>query len=235
VVLATMLARQVTDRPRRLSYRFLFIPGTIGSITWLARNEAAAPGIKHGLVLSCVGDPGPVSYKRSRRGNALIDRAAAHVLRHLGVPERVRDFVPSGYDERQYCSPGFDLPVGLFSRTPNGQFAEYHNSGDDLDFVTAESLAASLEAVTEILEIVESDMAYVNLNPRCEPQLGRRGLYAGLVGDQLADFDMALLWVLNQSDGASTLLDIADRSGLPFPLVRRAAEALLAHGLVRAA
>src|SRR5207302_7990030 len=130
--------------------------------------------IKHGLVISCVGDRGSLTYKRSRRGTALIDRAAQHVLRPGGV---VRDFVPYGYDERQYCSPGFNLAVGCLTRTPNGEYAEYHTSADDLELVRAESLAESLAACERILEVLEHDAAYLNLNPCGEPQLGRRGLY----------------------------------------------------------
>jgi len=236
VALTTMLGRRAATQRLLLSYRFLFIPATIGSITWLACNQAATTRIKGGLVLSCVGDRGPVTYKKSRRGDASIDHAAAHVLRHRGVPERVRDFAPYGHDERQYCSPGFNLPVGCFTRTPNGEFPEYHSSADDLDFVTAESLADSYAAVTEIVEIIEQNRSYVRLNPMCEPQLGRRGLYHGLAGRaQLADVEMALLWVLNLSDGGASLLDIAERAGIHFSLVRGAADMLLSEGLIRAA
>lgn len=233
IALATALARHVlTGRPR-LSYRFLFIPGTIGSITWLARNESTATGVKHGLVLSCVGDRGGITYKRSRRGDALVDRAAAHVLRHAGEHSTILDFVPYGYDERQYCSPGFDLPVGCFMRTPNGRFPEYHTSADDLDFVTPASLADSYGRCLEILEVLEHDGRYVNLNPKCEPQLGRRGIYKATGGGDLPEFELALLWVLNLSDGRHGLLDIAERSGLPFGLIRRSAETLSAHDLLR--
>ena len=236
IALATMLGRRAATRRLPLSYRFLFIPATIGAITWLARNEMTTPWIKHGLVLSCVGDPGPVTYKRSRRGNALIDRAAAHVFRHRGVAERIGDFAPEGYDERQYCSPGFNLPVGCFTRTPNGQFREYHSSADNLEFVTPESLADSLATVTEMLEIVEHNRSYVNLNPMCEPQLGRRDLYHGLGGrPKLPDSERALLWVLSLSDGSASLLDVAERSGIRFRVVRHAAETLLSEGLIRAA
>ena len=132
MALAAYLARHLSSRPRRYSYRFLFIPGTIGSITWLARNEEQASRIRHGLVVTGVGDPGPFTYKRSRRGDAEIDRAAAHVLRHAGGPYTIRDFSPYGYDERQFCSPGFNLPVGCLMRTPHGEYPEYHTSADDL-------------------------------------------------------------------------------------------------------
>jgi hypothetical protein len=127
----------------RCSYRFLFAPGTIGAITWLARNEDNCRRIKHGLVVSMVGDPGGPTYKRSRRGNAKIDRSIVHVLRHSGLKPAVHDFFPYGYDERQYCSPGFDLPVGLFQRSKFAEIPEYHTSADNLDFIRPEHLGDS--------------------------------------------------------------------------------------------
>jgi len=232
MAVAVFLARHLAAGPRRHTVRFLFIPGTIGSITWLALHEAEVGRIRHGLVLSCLGDPGQSTYKRSRRGNALVDRAAAHVLGHAG-PHALLDFVPYGYDERQYCSPGFDLPVGCLTRTPNGRFPEYHTSADNLDFVRPEALADSLEKCRRIMEILDGDRTYLNLNPRCEPQLGRRGLYRATGGRDLPGFEMALLWVLNLSDGRHTLLDIAERSGVAFRVIREAARALEGVGLLR--
>lgn len=232
MAVAINLARRLAERPRRLSYRFLFIPGTIGSIAWLARNQDKVNRIKHGLVLSCLGDRGSPTYKRSRRGDALIDRAASHVLRHSG-DHTIIDFIPYGYDERQYCSPGFDLAVGCLTRTPNGKYPEYHTSADNLDFVSPEHLAHSLCACEAILDVLENDARYLNLNPHCEPQLGRRGLYSGVVGkSELPSLELALLWVLNQSDGAHGLLDIAERSRLEFHVIHAAACALKATGLL---
>ena len=228
---AVWLARHLAAMPRRHGMRFLFIPGTIGSITWLARNEATVGRVRHGLVLSCLGDPGRPTYKRSRRGDALVDRAAAHVLRHGGEHELL-DFVPYGYDERQYCSPGFDLSVGCLTRTPNGRFQEYHTSADDLDFVCAEALEDSLARALGIVEVLEHDAAYTNLSPKGEPQLGRRGLYRNTGGSTPPGFEMALLWVLNYSDSCHTLLDIADRAGLPFGLIRQAVGTLRGAGLL---
>jgi aminopeptidase-like protein len=225
MAVGVFLARHLANQPRRHTFRFLFIPGTIGSITWLAGHESEVDRIRHGLVLSCLGDRGDSTYKRSRRGNALVDRAAAHVLRTAGA-HTVLDFVPYGYDERQYCSPGFDLPVGCLTRTPNGRFPEYHTSGDNLDFVTAESLEDSLAKVLAIVEVLEHDRVYVNLIPKGEPQLGRRGLYRNTGGTSPRDFEMCLLWVLNMSDGRHSLLDIAERAAMPFATVRRAADAL---------
>jgi aminopeptidase-like protein len=238
VAVAVELARNLTDHAGELrhTYRFLFIPGTIGSITWLAQNAAAAARIRHGLVLSCVGGPGPVSYKRSRRGDALVDRAAEHVLKRSGYTYAIRDFVPYGNDERQYCSPGFNLAVGSLTRTPDGQYPEYHTSADDLSLVRPETLAESLATCLRICEVLEHDSAYINLSPCGEPQLGRRGLYGATGGHtSLPNYEMALLWVLSFSDGGHSLLDIAERSQLGFSDVRHAADQLVAHGLLRIA
>jgi len=231
---AVTLSRLLADVPRRFTYRFLFVPGTIGAVAWLAGNEDASARIKHGLVLACAGDRGGLTYKRSRRGHAAIDRAAAHVLEHSGAPFDIENFKPYGYDERQYCSPGFNLPVGVLSRTPYARFAEYHTSADNLDFVDSASLADTVIKCLSIVEVLEGEGVYVNLNARCEPQLGKRGLYASLGGHGGArELEMALLWVLNLSDGDHSLLDIAEQSGFPFRLVRTAADVLGRHGLLR--
>jgi aminopeptidase-like protein len=233
VALAATLAQHVQTHPHRYSYRFLFIPGTIGSIAWLATHEADLARIRHGLVLANVGDAGPITYKRSRRHDAEIDRAVANVLRGSGAPHEIVDFVPWGYDERQFCSPGFDLPVGCFSRTPYGRFPEYHTSADDLRLVRPEWLADSFARCWAVLQILEGNAAYRNQNPKGEPQLGKRGLYRAIGGsDDGRQAELAMLWVLNLSDGHHSLLDISDRSGLAFRAIRRAADALLAHDLL---
>jgi len=231
IAVAVFLARLLAATPRRHTFRFLFIPGTIGSITWLALHQNEVERIRHGLVLSCLGDSGPPTYKRSRKGDAPIDRAAAHVLSTRGA-NRLMDFVPYGYDERQYCSPGFNLPIGCLTRTPNGRFPEYHTSADNTSFVSAEALEDSLNVALSIVEILEHDLTYVNLSPKGEPQLGRRGLYKNTGGSTPAALEMALLWVLNFSDGTHSLLDIANRAGMPFATVRIAAERLAEVGLL---
>src|SRR6516162_1014426 len=233
---ATMLARHIQTLRRRYSYRFLFIPGTIGSLTWLARNEDKVQSITHGLVLSCLGDAGSMTYKQSRRGDTTIDRIVAHVLHHETVPHRIRSFVPYGYDERQYCSPGFDLPVGCLMRTPNGEYPEYHSSADNLSLLRSESLAHSLAVLRRIVAVIEGDAVYRSCNQKGEPQLGRRGLYAAMGGQRSADYDqMALLWVLNLADGRHSLLGMAERAGVPFATLRAAANALLAVDLLEPA
>ncbi|HEX6199196.1 MAG TPA: DUF4910 domain-containing protein [Thermoanaerobaculia bacterium] len=219
----------------RYTYRFVWAPGTIGAITWLARNRDAAGRIAHGLVAANLGDSGPFHYKRSQREDAPIDRAVAHVLRTAGEASRIEDWVPFGYDERQYNSPGFDLPVGLLSRTPWGRFPEYHTSADDLSLVSGTNLAESLETYLRVMAILEGDLVYRNLSPHGEPQLGRRGLYSKLGGDAKGDArerQLDLLWVLNQSNGERSLLDVAERAGRPFAAVRAAADLLCDAGLL---
>jgi aminopeptidase-like protein len=233
ISVATALARWLHGRDLRYSYRFLFIPGTIGAITWLARNREAAQRIRHGLVLTGLGDAGGFHYKKSRRADAQIDRAAAHVLRHSSEPSQICEFSPYGYDERQYCSPGFNLPVGCLMRSVWGSFPEYHTSADNLSFIHPQQLAGSLRMVTAILDILESNRKYCNQNPYCEPQLGRRNLYRSTGGDAVGTEITARLWVLNLSDGQHSLLDIAERSGLPFPAINDAAEVLCQGGLLK--
>lgn len=228
VSLSTFLAKQISLGSHRYSYRFLFIPGTIGAIAWLALNEAKTARIKHGLVLTGVGDAGKITYKKSRQGDAEIDRVAAHVLKYSGNPFEVIDFYPYGYDERQYCSPGFNLPVGRFSRTPYGKYPEYHTSADNLQFVIPESLADSFSKVWAIMQVLDKNQIYLNLNPKCEAQLGKRGLYSSIGTNELA-----MLWVLNLSDGRYTLLDISERSELEFDSVRKATVSLLEHNLIK--
>jgi aminopeptidase-like protein len=230
---AAGLARLLSAASLHYSYRFLWVPGTIGSITWLARNEAVLPRIKHGLVLSCLGDDGPFNYKRSRRGHADVDRAVEHVLRHSEHDFEVVDFTPYGYDERQYCSPGINLPVGCFMRTPNGRYPQYHTSADDLNLITPAALGESLQQLLRVIQIFEKNGYYMNLNPKCEPQLGRRGLYRQMGGVKDASArEMAMLWVLNLSDGRHDLLDIATRSGIPFEQISLAVDALDSCGLL---
>lgn len=234
IALATFLSQTLSGQSLRYSYRFLFIPGTIGSITWLALHEALTHNITHGFVVTGVGDSGRFTYKKSRQGKAEIDRAFQHVLQHSQQPHDIIDFFPYGYDERQYCSPGFNLPMGCFMRTPHGQYSEYHTSADNLDFVRPQHLAESLTQCLSVLQVIEHNKIYLNQNSKCEPQLGRRGLYRAIAGQQEGNQgELALLWVLNLSDGSHTLLDIATRSGLRFALIKTAADALHGSGLLR--
>jgi aminopeptidase-like protein len=236
IAVSVLLARHLAAAPgRRHTLRFLYAPGTIGAITWLARNRDRAARIKHGLTLTCLGDGHPFTYKRTVGGGAEIDRAAAHVLGRAGHPHQLIDFFPYGYDERQYNSPGFRLPVGSLMRGRHGQFPEYHTSADDLTFVSAARLAESWQVVASIVDVLDGNRRYRNLAPFGEPQLGRRGLYRAMGGTDIPDLQLAMLWVLNLSDGAHALLEIADRAGMPFRAIRAAADLLEQHGLLAAA
>jgi aminopeptidase-like protein len=234
VALLVMLYRHLHGIARRHSYRFLFIPGTIGSITWLALNEDRVRSIKHGLVAAGVGDAGKFTYKKSRRGDAEIDRVFSYVLKDSADDSRNINFFPYGYDERQFCSPGFNLPIGCVMRTPHGQYPEYHTSADNLQFVRSESLADSFAKCVSALDILDSNRTYISQNPKCEPQLGKRGLYDG-IGAQSHNraAELAMLWVLNLSDGHHSLLDIAGTANLNFLAVKNAADRLLEHGLLK--
>lgn len=232
-VVSVALAKHLMGLDRRLTYRFLFIPGTIGSITWLARNEDKISNIKHGLVITCAGDPGRVTYKETRDGDAPIDRAMRHVLRAGGGDHRIAPFHPYGYDERQFGSPGFNLAVGGLMRSQHGTFPEYHTSADNLGFIKPECLADTLEKAVLAIEVLEHNARYLNLKPKCEPRLGKYGLYGGGGGQRSGDFDeLALLWVLNQSDGGRDLLSIAEKANMPFRKILTAARALEAAGLL---
>jgi aminopeptidase-like protein len=233
MALLTALIKRIARKKTHYSYRFLFGPGTLGAISWLARNTSSVHKIKHGIVLSCVGDGGGPTYKKSRIGDAFIDRAFIHVLKHASSQPNILEFFPYGYDERQFCSPGFNLPVGLFQRSQFGTFPEYHCSDDNLDFIKPEHLAASYQMVTSVLDVIEGNRYYARTNPFCEPQLGRRGLYSSVGGTKgIADRNMAMLWVLNLSDEQHSLLDIAERANMPFEVIADVARILAAKGLL---
>lgn len=233
VAISVFLARELMGMTgRRHTIRFLYAPGTIGAITWLAENRERARLVRHGLTLTCLGDSHPFTYKRTVTGQADIDRAAEHVLATSGLPHHIIDFFPYGYDERQYNSPGFRLAVGSLMRGRHGQFPEYHTSGDNLDFVSADRMLESLGICRAIVEVLERNRVFRNLAPFGEPQLGTRGLYRALGGSDIPNLQMAMLWVLNQSDGELALLDVARRAGLDFRAVRKAADLLVEHGLL---
>jgi len=235
IVVAALLAKALAERPLRHTYRFVWAPGTIGPLTWLHENRDRLDRIAHGLTVSCIGDAGDLTYKRSRRGDADVDRAVATVLRDSGKPHRILEWDPWGGDERQFCSPGFNLPVGTLMRTPHGEFDGYHTSADGLDRISPGALEDAVETCLAVIDVLETNRTLVNRSPYGEPQLGRRGLYRSAGGAVSSpDDEKAMLWVLNLGDGGASLVDIADRSGIPYPVVRRAAERLEHAGLLAA-
>ena len=233
IAISTALAAWLASKPRRYSYRVVFAPGTIGSLCWLRLNESRLGRVAHGLVLGLLGDPAPFTYKRSRRGTCEIDRAVEYVVRSMDGQSRVMAFEPYGYDERQLCSPGFNLPVGRLTRSVNDGYPEYHSSADDLSLVSPSRLEQSLLACQQVVECLENNRRYVNLHPKGEPRLGKRGLYGAVGGRSPAERERAMLWVLNQSDGGASLLEIAERSGIGFPALNQAADELVEAALLR--
>jgi len=230
------LAKILTTKKNRLSYRFLFIPGTIGAIAWLSLNESNLSNIKAGLVATLLGDASPLTYKKTRNGNATIDQAVTHYLRHSGEDYRLIDFSPYGYDERQFNSPGISLPVGSLTRSQYGQYPEYHTSADNLELISGEKLEASLKAYLSIIDILDNNVIYINQISRCEPQLGTRGLYRIIKGENVEESElrkMAMLWCLNLSDGNYSLLDIADKAAISFEVIKQIAAILEKEGLLK--
>lgn len=233
IAIAAWIARLLAQQRRRYTYRVLFIPGTIGAIAWLATHRETLGRVKHGLVLALLGRSAPLTYKKTRNGTAEIDAVAAHVLRRRGGSHEILEFSPWGYDERQFNSPGIALDVGRLSRGSEGGYPEYHTSADDFDLLNAAALGESFAALCEIIDVVERNGRYRNLRGYGEPQLGKYGLYENLGGaSSVTAARLALLWVLNQSDGSHSLLDIAERSGLLFDDIVFAAERLHAAGLL---
>ncbi len=247
VVLLTMLAKYLQNFKNNYSIRFLFIPETIGAITWLHINERNISKIKHGLIATCLGDSGNLTYKKTRDGDQEIDKTVANVLKKSNKKFRVLDFFPWGSDERQFCSPGFNLPIGSLFRSIYGTngFPEYHTSGDNLDFMSVKSLAESFSTYLSILFELENNfhlqndksnlsknlithskkdalksVKYLNLNPKCEPQLGKRGIYHQIGGQESTmkerKIEFEIFWILNLSDGNNSIQDISERSGIPL-------------------
>lgn len=231
IAAAAILAQALRIKRPRLTWRFIFGPGTIGSLVWLSRNEALLPRLRGGLVIGLLGDPGPLTFKRSRRGNTATDRAAELILRARGA--KIVDFEPYGYDERQFCSPGFDLPVGRLTRSANDQYAEYHTSADDLSLIQPTCLAESVQALAELVAVLDQNRKLLNLSPKGEPRLGKRGLYSSVGGVAPGTFERALLWLLSLSDGEHDLVSIARASGIEWPILIDAAERLESAGLAR--
>ncbi|MDR7145341.1 DUF4910 domain-containing protein [Rhizobium sp. BE258] len=233
IAVCVELIRAALKANPRHSIRVLFIPGTIGSIVWLSQNQARLSHIKHGLVAVNLGDSGQMHYKRSRYGHAEIDRAVEYILNTAAPAHVLRDFSPYGYDERQFCSPGINLPFGCLSRTPYGEFPEYHTSNDNLAFISQSSLEHSLQVYQSVLNLIDRNRRLINLKPQCEPQLGKRGLYGALGGQSdTKTRQLAMLWVLNYSDGGHDLLDIACRSKIDFDIIADVADVLIDHQLL---
>jgi aminopeptidase-like protein len=233
-LVAAFLYRRLSRWPtRRLTYRFVFAPETIGAIAYLAmRGEHLREHLRAGYVVSCAGTEDRFTLKRSRRGDTLADRAALHVLSRLPEEPRVLAFFPTGSDERQYCSPGFNLPVASVMRSMYGTYPEYHTSLDDRDLISYEALRGSVDVYERILCVLDANVRYVSQAPFGEPQLSPRGLYDTLGTRDSSAFTVALLWLLNLADGEHDLLEAAELSGIDFAELAAAGRACRDAGLV---
>jgi len=233
VSLLTFLAKTLIDKKTKYSYRFLFIPETIGAISWLAKNENNVHKMKYGVVATCVGDSGQLTYKKTKQGNTLIDKIVEKILVDSRDSYEIVDFFPTGSDERQFSSPGFNIPVGSLVRTLYGKFPEYHTSADNMDFINSKSLQDSFTKYNSIIHVLENNVIYKNQNPKCEPNLGKRKLY-DLIGanKELPSNSNSIFWLLNQSDGNTSLLEIATKSNISFIDIKNMADILVSHDLL---
>jgi aminopeptidase-like protein len=218
----------------KYTYRFIFVPETIGSIYSLSvEGDHWKKNLRAGFVLTCIGDGGKFTYKKSRIGNSLPDRAALTILNQTEKDFNVIDFFPSGSDERQYCSPGFNLPVGSLMRTMYGKYPEYHTSGDNKDFISFDAMEKSVLKYLEIIELLERNEKYVNTIPYCEPQLGKRGLYPTLGSQKISeDFVETMMWILNLADGSNDLISISEKSKIPVRQLIPVVDKLIDNGLL---
>jgi aminopeptidase-like protein len=257
VVVSTILANILSKIDTYFSYRFIFVPETIGTITWLSKNQKNLSKIKGGLVITCVGDDGNFTYKKTKHGNSTIDKIINDIFKQSKRKTKTKDFFPYGSDERQFCSPGINLDVGVFMRTPYYEFKEYHTADDNLKFVSKTALKDSLSMLLKIISAIEitknieqyskikkienkkSDI-YLNLKPKCEPQLGKRKLYRNISKRRLVGKDnsqdlieISILWILNYSDGNYSLNDISKISGLPIKLLKHSSQLLLKKSLLK--
>jgi len=228
-VLSTFLAKYLINKDLKYSYRFLFIPETIGSITWLSINEIKIPSIKFGFVITCVGDSGNITLKKTKEGNTKLDKAAIKVLQdEINQNQyKILDFAPMGSDERQYSSPGINIPIVSIMRSQYNKYPQYHTSADNLSIMNKKSLNEIFNIYIKVINVIENDKIYVNKYSKCEPQLGKRGVYTSS-----SEENLLFKWVLNMSDGKHSLLDIAIRSNISFYKIKKASDILYSKGLI---
>jgi len=235
-LVSAMIYSQLKKRKNlKYTYRFVFVPETIGSICLLSKyGDHFKSNLLAGFVLTCIGDNGSFTYKKSRQGNSLPDRATELILKQTEEKYIIHDFFPSGSDERQYCSPGFNLPVGSLMRTMYGKFPEYHTSGDNKSFISFEAMEQSVNKYLSVIELIERNEMYINTMPFCEPQLGKRGLYPTLGSQKSSErFVEAMMWILNLADGTNDLIAIAERSKMPVIELYPVIDKLLEQGILK--
>lgn len=235
LAMASLYQKIAALKKRKYTYRFVIAPETIGIIVYLAKYGAhIKKHLEAGYILTCCGDRGALTYKRSKKENTLADRVAERVLKQNGIEHSVIPFAIGGSDERQYCSPGFDLPVGSFIRTPYHTFKEYHTSLDNKAFISFNCIEETAETLFDCVKEIESSRYYINMQPDCEPQLGKRGLYP-TTGGTWGDISLVhkMLHMLAFADGRTDLTEIAAKKGLKSEDLTEAIQKLSEAGLLR--
>jgi aminopeptidase-like protein len=228
---------QLKDKDLYCTYRFVFVPETIGSICYLSLNgEQLKKNLIAGFVLTCIGDEGNFTYKKSRIGNALPDRAVDVILKQTEKEFSILNYSPIGSEERQYCSPGFNLPVGSLMRTMYGVYPEYHTSADNKCFISFDAMENSVKKYIEVVDLIEHNKIYINQFPNCEPQLGKRGLYPALGSQKEKAIELeAMMWILNLADGEHDLIDIIELSNINYKIIMDTAIKLKKEGILKQA
>jgi aminopeptidase-like protein len=256
IVISAKIAEILSKTKTYFSYRFIFIPETIGAIAWISKNENSLSKVKNCLVITCAGDDGKFTYKKTKFGNATIDEIVTDVFKKSTKNIKIKKFFPYGSDERQFSSPGINIPTGVFMRTQYYEFEQYHTADDNLQFVKNSALNESLSMVLEIISefelrkqikekvnkkrVSKSEDVFMNINPKCEPQLGKRKIYREtakrrLVGKMKSQdlSEMAIFWILNFSDGNHSLNDICKKSGLSINLLKKTSKILIEKKLLK--
>ena len=229
------LQRELEKRlNRRFSYRFFYGPETIGAVNYLHKNEKhLLSHLKGVMVVTTVGDAGEFTYKLSKKGNSAIDRIVQIILRQDYPNAIVEKYSPSGSDERQYGSPGFNFEVSSLMRTRYLKYEEYHTSADNKSFVSFEAMEETVNVYLKIIEFLENNYVFKRLIPNCEPHLSKWGLYTDIKSSPERHKEvLAYKWILALSDGVMSFLDIVEQSEMPYELMIRAANILRAKGLI---
>lgn len=228
----TYLARWILSQPRKYTYRILFLPETIGSITYISKHlKVLKEKVKAGFVLTCIGDEKEYSYLASRYGDTLADQVGKSILKDIDPLFKHYSFLDRGSDERQFCSPGVNLPVVSIMRSKYGTYPEYHTSLDDLNFISTKGLRDSLSAMQKIVMALESNR-YPKITVFCEPQLGKRGLYPTLSTRESALTVRTMMNLLAYADGNNSLLDLSEILNVSFFELDMICKKLEENGLI---
>jgi aminopeptidase-like protein len=232
-VLAVELAKMLLKTENEYTYRFVFVPETIGSLVYLSKH---LNHLKHnviaGYVLTCVGDDNAVSYLESRYGNTYADKVARFALDDMKIDYKHYSFLERGSDERQYCAPGIDLPVCSVMRSKYGTYPEYHTSLDNLNYISPQGLQLSYDIYIRIIDVIENNKIYI-FNVLGEPQLGKRGLYPNISSKDSGSSVRDMMNIITYLDGSNDLIDIILITGVNYPNLKSLTKILIKNNLIK--